>query len=286
MEPRALRIRRNRCGALILSRVDRKESEECAIRGPPATTVIYRPAGHPTMAFDAASSRRTLVAQLKTAAPPRPSPDAQSYLGSPVPVLGVRVPRLRALVSAFRKAHRDIEVGDVNRLAAILWKGSTFEEKALAITLLDTYAKILDEASWRIIDSWVDQATGWGLCDWLGLGPVAKIVYAHPARFREILRWTKSKNPWRRRIAVYALHDFIFAGELDKPFQLLGRLLYDDEFWVQRAVGTWLREAWKRDPRRTEAFLRQHVRGLPKVVITVATERAPKELREELRRGR
>src|SRR2546428_589380 len=116
------------------------------------------------MAFDAASSRRTLVAQLKAAAPPRPSPDAQAYLGSPVPVLGVRVPRLRTLVSAFRKAHRDIEVGDVNRLAAILWKGSTFEEKALAITLLDTYAKILDEASWRIIDSWVDQPTGWGWC--------------------------------------------------------------------------------------------------------------------------
>src|SRR5256886_12110161 len=236
MDPRALKFRRNRGGPLLFPRLERKKPKEGVIRAPPPTPVIYRPAGLATMAFDAASSRRSLVAKLKAAAPPRPSPDAQSYLGSPVPVLGARVPRLRALVSAFRKAHRDIEVGDVNRLAALLWKGSTFEEKALAITLLDTYAKILDEASWRIIDSWVDQATGWGLCDWLGLGPVAKIVYAHPARFRETLRWTKSKNPWRRRIAVYALHDFIFAGELDKPFQLLGRLLYDDEFWVQRAV--------------------------------------------------
>lgn len=238
------------------------------------------------MSFDASSSRRTFVAQLKAAAPHRPDPGAQSYLSSPVPVLGVRVPRLRALVSAFRKANRDIDVDKVNRLAASLWKSATFEEKALAITLLDTYAKILDDASWRLIDSWVDEATGWGLCDWLGLGPVTKIAYSQPARFREILRWTKSKNPWRRRIAVYALHDFVFAEKLDKPFQLLRRLLYDDEFWVQRAVGTWLREAWKKDGRRTEAFLRTHVRGLPKVVITVATERAPKTLREELRRGR
>jgi len=193
---------------------------------------------------------------------------------------------LRALVSAFRKAHRDIEVDDVNRLAAILWKGATFEEKALSITLLDTYAKILDDASWQLIDSWVDEATGWGLCDWLGLGPVTKIVHANPARFREVLRWTRSKNLWRRRIAAYALHDFVFAGELDKPFQILRRLLYDDKSRVQRAVGTWLREAWKKDCRRTEAFLHQHARGLPKIVITVATERAPKALREELRRGR
>jgi 3-methyladenine DNA glycosylase AlkD len=78
----------------------------------------------------------------------------------------------------------------------------------------------------------------------------------------------------------------VFAGELDKPFRVLERLLYDEEFWVQRAVGTWLRESWKKDHIRTEAFLRSHVRGLPKVVITVATERAPKALREELRESR
>jgi len=71
---------------------------------------------------------------------------------------------------------------------------------------------------------------------------------------------------------------------LDKPFELLERLLYDTEFWVQGGVGTWLREYWKQDRRRAEGFLRAHVRGLPKVVITVATERAPKAFREELRR--
>ena len=75
-------------------------------------------------------------------------------------------------------------------------------------------------------------------------------------------------------------------GELDRPFRLLEQLLYDKEFWVQRAVGTWLRECWKEDRSRTEAFLRKHARGLPRIVISVATERAPKTLREELRRKR
>src|SRR5436309_8155725 len=53
---------------------------------------------------------------------------------------------------------------------------------------------------------------------------------------------------------------------------------------VQRAVGTWLRESWKKDRERTAAFLRAHARGLPPVTITVATERAPKAFREKLRR--
>jgi 3-methyladenine DNA glycosylase AlkD len=165
-----------------------------------------------------------------------------------------------------------------------LWDGSTFEEKATAISLLDAYPKTLDDASWRLLDTWVDEATGWGLCDWLALGPVATIVRREPRRFRDILRWTKSKNPWRRRIAVYAMRDFVFAGDLDRPMQVFERLLYDDEFWVQRAVGTWLRESWKKDRRRTEAFLRSHVAGLPAVTITVATERAAKAFRQELRR--
>ena len=112
------------------------------------------------------------------------------------------------------------------------------------------------------------------------------MVYAKTARFRDLVRWTRTKNLWRRRASTYALHRFVRRGELDKPFQLLEKLLYDDEFWVQRAVGTWLRECWKIDRPRTEAFLRAHVSGLPRIVISVATERAPKAFREELRRGR
>ena len=73
------------------------------------------------------------------------------------------------------------------------------------------------------------------------------------------------------------------AGEFGKPFTLLERLLYDEEFWVQRAVGTWLRECWKKDKQRTEKFLLKHARGLPRVVITVATERASKAFRRSLR---
>jgi len=252
------------------------------VRPSAGTTVIYPAAGWAMMPLDVNSHRKAFVSELKAAA--RPNPKAQSYLGSPVPVLGVSVPHLRGLVAAFRRENRNLPVGDLNTLAAVLWKGASFEEKAVAVTLLDIYHKILDDSSWRLIHSWVDEATGWGLCDWIALGPVAKIVYARPERFRNLVRWTKSTNPWRRRIAVYALHDFVFAGELDKPFELLERLLYDREFWVQRAVGTWLRECWKQDRRRTEGFLRAHMRGLPKVVITVATERAPKAFREELRR--
>ena len=236
--------------------------------------------------MNVAAEHRALVAQIKKHEKKGGDAWLQKYVGSPLPVLGLSVPQMRAILAAFRKGHRGATAKDANALAGALWRGTTFEEKALAIMMMDAHTKILDGTSWRQLDGWVDGCVGWGMCDSIGAGPIAKVVHAKPGRFRELLRWAKSANPWRRRIALYALHDYVLAKELDKPFTLLEKLVYDEEFWVQRAVGTWLRECWKRDARRTEAFLRRHVNGLPRVVVTVATERAPKAFREELRRLR
>ena len=236
------------------------------------------------MPVNVGEARAQLVEQVRKA-PRSPTPsDPVSYLGSPVPVLGLRVPTQRAILTTFAKAHRDLTASEVNPLAAALWSGEVLEEKALGIMVLDRFAKILDGTSWSLADRWVDEATGWALSDALASGPIAKMVRRDPPRFSEVLRWTRSTNIWRRRASTYAMHDLVFAGELDKPLQVLEKLLHDDEFWVQRAVGTWLRECWKRDRRRTEAFLRAHVQGLRPVTITVATERAPKALRLDLRR--
>ena len=238
------------------------------------------------MALDMEGERRNLVGQLQAVAKPGGNPALQAYAGSPYPVLGLSTPQMRAILARFWGGHRHLTVSQVNALAAALWSGPTFEEKALAIAVLARYGKVLDDASWRLADSWVDRATGWALSDGLASGPIAAMVRARPARFRDILRWTRAKQLWRRRASTYALHDLVFAGDLDKPFALLEKLLGDEEFWVQRAVGTWLRECWKKDRRRTEAFLRRHARGLPPVVITVATERAPRTFRQSLRRLR
>src|SRR5437867_11103678 len=239
-----------------------------------------------TMPFNVGAARAQLVEQIRKA-PRSPTPsDPVSYLGSPLPGVGLRVATQRAILTTVAKAHRDLTASEVNSLAVALWSGEVLEEKALGIMLLDRFAEILDGSSWSLADRWVDEATGWALSDALASGPIAKMVRRDPPRFSEVRRWTRSTNIWRRRASTYAMHDLVFAGELDKPLQVLEKLLYDDEFWVQRAVGTWLRECWKRDRRRTEAFLRKHIRGLPRVLITVATERAPKALRDELRRGR
>ena len=217
---------------------------------------------------------------------PGGNPKLQAYLGSPYPVIGLSTPHMREVMKTRRIVLKSLEVGQLNRLAGLLWKGPTFEEKSFAISLLNRFSKHLDNESWRITNHWIEESSGWALCDALGSGPVSAMVHKEQSHFKEVLRWTHSENLWRRRIAAYSLRNFVFAGELEKPFRLLGLLLYDKEFWVQRAVGTWLRECWKKDRNRTESFLLGHAHNLPRVVTTVATERAPTSFREELRQRR
>ena len=224
-----------------------------------------------------------ISSRLKSLGKPGGDKKAQAYIGSPYPALGLSTAQFRQVHKEFKERRPQMNVSDVNALAKRLWSFETYEEKVFAIGLLGRHEKLLSDASWHLMDKMTDDAIGWALSDGLASGPVSAYAHAHPARYNDILRWTKSKDYWRRRASTYALNEFIRAGELDKPFELLERLLYDEEFWVQRAVGTWLRECWKKDQSRTERFLRKHVKGLPPVTITVATERASKSFRNELR---
>ncbi len=166
----------------------------------------------------------------------------------------------------------------------MLWAGRSFEERAVAIEIL-ALAGIgpTDRATWRLADRFVDTASGWALSDGLASGPISRGLATDPRRFLEILDWTEAPNPWRRRAAAYAMNALVRSGDLDRPFVVLDRLARDPERWVQRAVGTWVRECGKVDRPRTERFLFAHLRDLAPVALTVATERSSPELRIALR---
>src|SRR2546425_12090573 len=227
--------------------------------------------------------RREILRKIRAHGTPGGDPRAQKYLGSPYPVLGLSTPQLQGILSAFVQAHRDLDAKTVNALADSLWKGKVLEEKWAGISILSRYRKAWNDSTWKMADRWIDDAVGWGLCDALAMGPIADMVYADPSWYREALGWTRSKNIWRRRISAYAMRAFVRAGELDKPLTLLERLLYDEEFWVQRAVGTWLRESWKKDERRVRTVLLHDQGGRPRCPCPGARGRAPKDIPEELR---
>jgi 3-methyladenine DNA glycosylase AlkD len=230
-----------------------------------------------------AAERRRLAAALVAAGRPDKHFDLQHYVGSPVPALGVYTKDLRAVARSFRHRFPGVDLRDLHALADRLWHGRVFEERLLACELLVAERRRWTDESWDVATAWIDTAEGWGLCDTLGNELLGRMVDVAPSRLTEVRGWVRSPNPWRRRVAVYALGRRIRAGDLDAPFAFLTALRRDPDPWVQRAVGTWLRECWKVDPGRTEAFLLRYARELPAVVRSVATERAPQRFRDRLR---
>ena len=230
-----------------------------------------------------AQSIRQLRQALRRSAPPQRWPGARAYLSSPVPVIGVRAGALRLVARGFWSEHRDVTMASLLPLTERLWRGRTFEERILALEILERYHRRFDSSTWRTLDRWVDSAEGWGLCDSLAGGPIAEMVRTDPSRTRAVRRWAGSRNLWRRRASLYALGPLVRAGEWTIVRPHLERLLYDEEFWVQRAVGTWLREAWKVRRSEVERFLVRRAARIPPVVRTVATERAPKAFRRRLK---
>jgi 3-methyladenine DNA glycosylase AlkD len=94
---------------------------------------------------------------------------------------------------------------------------------------------------------------------------------------------SRSSDPWRRRTSVVATWFFIRAGDLDDTFALADLLAHDPEEVVQAAVGGFVREAGKHDPRRLRSYLDRHVPGLPKTTLRHAIRHLPENERQRYR---
>lgn len=82
------------------------------------------------MPIDVEAIRRAFLKELHAVDPPPTKLNLRSYLGSPVPVLGLGASQLRGILGSFGRTHQRVTAAEVNTLAAALWPGETFEEKA------------------------------------------------------------------------------------------------------------------------------------------------------------
>ena len=93
---------------------------------------------------------------------------------------------------------------------------------------------------------------------------------------RKILQdLAKSKNPWERRTAIVSTWYFIRQDDVADTFRIAEMLVNDSHELVQKAVGSWLREAGKRDPKRLLSFLDTHAVTMPRVILRYAVEKLP-----------
>ncbi|MBC8767770.1 DNA alkylation repair protein [Arenibacter sp. BSSL-BM3] len=90
----------------------------------------------------------------------------------------------------------------------------------------------------------------------------------------------KSPNPMERRTAIVSTYYFIRKNELDDTFKIAEILANDRDEFVQKAVGSWIREAGKKDENKLKGFLDVYAPTLARVTLRYALEKFNPETRK------
>ena len=176
--------------------------------------------------------------------------------------LGVRNPVIDELVKDWRAV---LEIEGRVALADGLWRTDVHEARIAAAKLL-TQARIKDdEAAWRLIASWVPDFDAWAIADHAASAG-ARRLSAYPERLDEVEAWTSDTSFWVRRAALiftlpWSKGRHPSPDDRARRERILGwaaGYVHDREWFIQKAIGWWLRSLSKHDPDRVRAFLEQY----------------------------
>jgi 3-methyladenine DNA glycosylase AlkD len=158
--------------------------------------------------------------------------------------------------------------------------GATFEAKNMAFMFLDKHHKRIPlKLQLNVLPVWVKHVENWGHSD--NLSKFLSRMIEHPDTSKKMLshleKWNGSKNLWERRQSLVALFYYARNKKQHLPFdtviRLIGNLLNDSEYFVQKAVGWTLRESYNVYPKDTYKFLMEHIAVLSPYAFTASTEK-------------
>jgi 3-methyladenine DNA glycosylase AlkD len=174
------------------------------------------------------------------------------------------LPDTRTLASAMQRLWRTARTRE-ERYAAMELARVGRHAALLGPELLPVYEEMITDGAW------------WDICDDISGNALARLLAAHPATMKTLLRrWAGGGDLWLRRAAM------LCQRRLKTGFD--ARLLYDcilpsigdgrfaDEFFIRKGIGWALRERAYAAPDEVRAFCREYRARL-----------APLTLREALR---
>jgi 3-methyladenine DNA glycosylase AlkD len=99
---------------------------------------------------------------------------------------------------------------------------------------------------------------GWAVADSLA-AVGTRCLLADPRRLDVVETWVQDRHLWTRRAAlVFTLAWTKGDRDPERMLDWASRLADDPQWFIQKAIGWWLRELSKRDPARVRRFLADH----------------------------
>lgn len=189
--------------------------------------------------------------------------------------LGITVPISRALAKQFPLNLNEID---------ILIASKEHEKRLIALfALINLYKKSKNKE--EIIDYYLSKTqyiNNWDLVD-LSCYKILGDYLCNGTNYDILIKLSKSKNLWERRIAIISTMAFIRKGNFNPTLELSKQLLKNEHELINKAVGWLLREIGKRDLNVLYDFLNNNISNFSSISLSYATEKLSKEEREKFR---
>ncbi|WP_299408605.1 DNA alkylation repair protein [uncultured Roseobacter sp.] len=220
-----------------------------------------------------------LIAALEDAADPKKIDCVARFFQGDDPntqIMGVPMPKVFPIAKAFVAL-------PLSEIDALL-DDPRYEVRMAAVSVMDFQARkkrLPDEDRKALFDLYLrrhDRLNNWDFVDRAAPHVIGEYLRDKDRSILDHL--AHSVNPHERRTALVSTFAFIRRGDVSDTFRIAGSLVDDEDTYVQKAIGSWTREAGKKDPDALVAFLMRHKDRLPKSTIATSTMHLSSDQRE------
>ena len=191
--------------------------------------------------------------------------------------MGVRMANIFGLARYFK----EMPLREVEKLL----NDQHYEARMGAVSIMDFQArdkKCQPERKRELYELYIthhDRINNWDLVD--RSAPYVVGGYLFDKSRKPLYKLAKSLNVCERRTAIVATYFFIRQNDTADTFGIAEKLVYDKSESINMAVGSWIREAGKRDRKRLLDFLDKYASTMPRVTLRYAIEKLDKKLKNE-----
>jgi 3-methyladenine DNA glycosylase AlkD len=159
-----------------------------------------------------------------------------------------------------------------------------YEARVAAVSIMDFQArnkKTTPETKKALFDLYIknhSRINNWDLVD--RSAPYVVGGYLHDKPRKILYKLAKSKNVWERRTAIVSTYFFIRQNDILDTFNIAELLVKDKHEFIHTAVGSWIREAGKKDKLMLTTFLDKYAASMPRVMLRYAVEKLDKKTKD------
>ena len=201
------------------------------------------------------SAEDRLLQALRALGGPNRAEQEKRYQKSRWDHWGVSLPKMDV---AIKETLGDLSQEQALGLCRRLWREPVWDLKIVAGRILGRKPIAPDANVWAFVTERLADLDGWAVADNLATA-ASRCLIEDFCRLDVVETWIENPHLWTRRAALVFTLPWAKGGR--DPERMLGwaaRLTHGREWFIQKAVGWWLRELSKRDPRRVRRFLKEH----------------------------